>query len=125
MTEKKTLTIYEMFERHDGFLMYPVGVSQQVKCNLPSHPGSDRKPSAHLYPDTQKIYCFVCGGPYNPIRYHAEMTGKKYSEARTELANEGFDVAPFRGRAKAPKLDLQKLSKLRRNISHEFHAELR
>jgi len=96
----------------------PAGQSQQVSCFLPTHPGKsltrvDGRPSAHLYPDTQMMYCYVCGGPHNPIKLHAIMTDQTYSEAKKELVSEGYDVAEISSRGYKKTMDYKTLSTLR------------
>jgi hypothetical protein len=116
----KALTIFDVYTRHGGILPMGTTQGQQVRCNLPHHPGKlnglDRRPSAHLYDDTQMMYCYVCGGPFNPIKYHALMTGGTYSEAKVILKSEGYDVDSFVGRVSRNPLNYKELSGLRAEL---------
>jgi len=116
----KELTIFEVFQMFGGKLRFPSGISQQVCCNLPAHPGADRRPSAHLYPDTQMIYCYVCGGPWNPIAHYSKMKEITYTESRAELVKLGFDATGFKGRTKRKELNLRKLSVLREQLNKDL-----
>jgi len=86
------LDIFQTHKLLGGKLFYPDTVSQQVRCLLVSHPGTDRKPSARLYPDSDSVYCFVCGGPYQPLDYYSKVKGISKDLAREELARKGYEV---------------------------------
>lgn len=51
---------------------------EQISC--PFH-GSDRRPSARHYPDTNSIYCFTCKKAWDPFRFMMEKKGMRFMEA--------------------------------------------
>ena len=56
------------------------GGEQQFSCDLHGD-GSDSKPSARVYPDSNSAYCFACDRTRDAIGYVQEKEGKSFWDA--------------------------------------------
>lgn len=63
----------------DGFTSLNHEVEQQISC--PFH-GSDSKPSARYYPESNSMYCFTCKKSWDVISY---VMDKKASSYRSSI----------------------------------------
>lgn len=57
---------------------------QQFSCDLHGD-GSDTKPSARLYPDSNKFYCFACGKVRDPVSFLMEKESLPFWRAVNNL----------------------------------------
>jgi DNA primase len=62
-----------------------IDYEQQFSCDLHGD-GSDSKPSARVYPESQSWYCFACSQSRDAIRTAQEKEGKSFYEACQILA---------------------------------------
>lgn len=113
------LTIFEVYRLLGGRLRGISGGTQQCKCILPSHPGEDSKPSAKLYSDTDKYYCYVCGGPFDPIGFYMTFKNLSYKKAVVELRNHGYEIV-FNRRQVKVNIDVRKLKELGKQLGKDF-----
>lgn len=89
MASKNTLRIRRIRDKVTLFSLYPkltgktiitsFDVPQQVRC--PFH-GKDNKPSARLYPDTDRFYCFVCKESMDAFSFFQAYVGMSFKEDR-------------------------------------------
>ena len=66
---------------------------QQFSCDLHGD-GSDSKPSARLYPDTNHFFCFACGRPRDTIALVQEKEGLEFWPA-IKLLEKKFGLPPL------------------------------
>lgn len=66
---------------------------QQFSCDLHGD-GSDGKPSARYYPDSQSWYCFACGRSRDAIATTMEKQGMAFSEA-CKLLESQYNLPPL------------------------------
>lgn len=64
------------------------GGTQQIRC--PFH--DDKRPSARVYTDTDKLYCFTCGKSWDVINIVMGIRNLKYSDA-LEWIESNFKLA--------------------------------
>ena len=68
---------------------------QQFSCDLHGD-GRDNAPSARLYPDSNKFYCFACGRARDAISLTQEKEGLSFWNAVRKLEKEyGLDPLPW------------------------------
>ena len=60
---------------------------QQYSCDLHGD-GSDNKPSARVYPDTNSTYCWACGEARDLVRMYMAKTGESFAKACYALEEE-------------------------------------
>jgi len=94
MASKNTLRIRRIRDKVTLFSLYPkltgktvitsFDVPQQVRC--PFH-GKDNKPSARLYPSTDRFYCFVCKESMDAFSFFQAFTGMSFEEDRDNAEN--------------------------------------
>lgn len=61
-----------------GFELRTPEVEEQISC--PFH-GTDRRPSARHYPETNSIHCFTCHKSWDPFYFIMEKKGMRFKEA--------------------------------------------
>lgn len=71
------VTMAELLVEHGTDLRTPE-VEEQISC--PFH-GSDRRPSARHYPETNSIHCFTCHKSWDPFQFIMEKKGLRFREA--------------------------------------------
>lgn len=113
------LTIFEVYKMFGGSLRNVSDGTQQCKCILPTHSGEDRRPSARMYLDTNKYYCYVCGGPFDPIRFYRKMKNINYEKAILELRNMGYEIVSKK-RSDPISIDVKRLRELREVLEQDF-----
>jgi hypothetical protein len=59
-----------------------------VRCDLPSHPGTDEHPSLRIAESGRGWYCFTCNVGGDLFSLHCARTGLPFLEALAELAVE-------------------------------------
>lgn len=71
-----------------GYHVYEDGGEheQQFSCDLHGD-GNDNTPSARLYPDSNKFYCFACGRVRDSVTLVMEKDGLQFWDAIKKLEN--------------------------------------
>jgi hypothetical protein len=78
-----------------GYQVQDVDRTQQFPCDLHGD-GSDGKPSARVYPDSNQFYCFACRVSRDPIQLTREKEGLDFLPAIEKLEHDyGLPPLPW------------------------------
>lgn len=88
---KKHVSIFDVLDKFE--INYPHGrLSQQILC--PFH--HDRRPSARVYSDTNKVYCFTCARTWDQIAIVREKLGVRDLQQVVEWFESRFQLPSLR-----------------------------
>jgi len=81
---KEHVTIFQVMQHYGIELVRGADHENQVRCPFHGHRG-DMRPSARVYPDTQRFHCFYCNFNFDVIAFVKEYEGFNFLRALSYL----------------------------------------